>query len=251
MRAFAATAIASALLLIACSADDVVDPPLPGALPFSAISAGYYHTCGLSDGRAYCWGGNEFGTLGDGTHTSHSSPTPVAGGLRFTALDAGAGHNCAITAAGVPWCWGQNDEGQSGDGTFAAKDAPVAVIGGHTFTAISAGHAHSCGLTSAGTAFCWGDDSRGQLGNGATGTGGKSATPVQVAFDGTFAAVYAGYYQSCALDRQHRAYCWGLNDQGQNGNDDTDDVDAPVAVAGGLTFDVLAPGDRFVCGVSG
>ena len=242
--------IVTAAVLSGCTGDDLIAPPAPGALSYNALSAGYYHTCGLSDGRAYCWGGNEFGTLGDGTRTSRSAPTPVAGGLRFTTLDAGAGHTCALTSAGKAWCWGQNDEGQSGDGTFAARDVPVAVIGGLTFRTISAGHAHSCGITTDARAFCWGDDSRGQLGNGETGNGGKSASPVEVLFDGELASIHAGYYQTCAIAHDGAAYCWGLNDQGQNGNESTDDVDVPIAVAGGLEFQAIAPGDRFVCGVA-
>jgi alpha-tubulin suppressor-like RCC1 family protein len=64
--------------------DLVLEPtPVAGGLVFSAISAGTYHTCGLTlDGLAYCWGFAEEGILGIGTLPSHTPPltynVPVA-----------------------------------------------------------------------------------------------------------------------------------------------------------------------------
>ncbi len=45
---------------------------------FTAITAGYYHTCGiLSNGSAYCWGQGEYGQLGDGNTSDHDEGNPV------------------------------------------------------------------------------------------------------------------------------------------------------------------------------
>src|SRR2546422_9297411 len=50
-------------------------------LRFTAITAGYDHTCALTPGgAAYCWGR---GYTDDGTQIVRLVPTPVPGGLRF------------------------------------------------------------------------------------------------------------------------------------------------------------------------
>src|ERR1051325_4465249 len=54
--------------------------PIPvrvlGGLTFASVSAaaGGVHTCGIAtDGATYCWGGDAFGELGDGTTTNRTS----------------------------------------------------------------------------------------------------------------------------------------------------------------------------------
>src|SRR5947207_2050045 len=42
--------------------------PVTGGLSFPVVSAGQFHSCGVTtSARAYCWGGNHFGEIGDGT----------------------------------------------------------------------------------------------------------------------------------------------------------------------------------------
>lgn len=49
--------------------------PVSGGLTFIAISAGNYHTCGLTtSGEAYCWGFAEEGLLGIGALPAHTPP---------------------------------------------------------------------------------------------------------------------------------------------------------------------------------
>lgn len=42
------------------------------------VAVGFEHTCALKmDGTLWCWGGNSFGELGDGTNTNRNSPVQV------------------------------------------------------------------------------------------------------------------------------------------------------------------------------
>ena len=240
--------VSCTVILISACAD--VTGTVDDGLHFAEITAGYFHTCGLAvNARAYCWGQNDLGTLGDGTHETRLSATPVFGNLPFKAIDSGAGHTCALTLTGAAWCWGQNDEGQAGDGTFVPRSKPVAVLGGLTFVSISAGHAHSCGVTADGGAYCWGDNSHGQLGDARESTN-KSAVPVRVRSDETFEQVIAGYYETCGTTTSSETYCWGLNTEGQIGDATIVDRREPARVVGTRTYAYVAPGDRFVCGLS-
>lgn len=63
------------------TADAAIPVRLAGNVRFKAISAGGgdRFDCGVAtDGRAWCWGRNQFGNLGDGTTMTRSVPTLVA-----------------------------------------------------------------------------------------------------------------------------------------------------------------------------
>src|SRR5450759_824918 len=204
---------------------------------FTSITAGVYHTCGLTGaGAAWCWGYNGEGQLGD--NTTANRPIPVAvqqGGVTFTSVTAGYDESCGLTSAGAAWCWGYNGEGKLGDNTTANRPIPVAVQqGGVTFTSVTAGWAHTCGLTSAGAAWCWGYNGYGQLGDNTTT---EQHTPVAVRQGGvTFTSITAGGWHTCGLTSAGAAYCWGYNGHGQLGDNTTTDEHVPTAIAGGLSW---------------
>ena len=59
--------------------DRLTETELPSQTPlWSAVSAGFYHTCGIrADAKLYCWGYNTRGQLGIGTNASKTTPTLV------------------------------------------------------------------------------------------------------------------------------------------------------------------------------
>ena len=65
-----------------------------------AISTGSRATCAvLDDGSVACWGGNNYGQLGDGTTTDRHTPTQTASlgsGRTAVAISAGSFHTCAV-----------------------------------------------------------------------------------------------------------------------------------------------------------
>jgi alpha-tubulin suppressor-like RCC1 family protein len=223
-----------------------------GELAFAAVSAGDQHTCGVTTGgAAYCWGGNGWGQLGDGTRTSRTSPTLVSAALSFAAVDAGYSHTCGVTASGAAYCWGRNFYGQLGDGTRTDRATPGPVAGGLSFATISAGGEHTCGVASDGTAYCWGRMFS-EFGPGESERIiGLTPTPLPGGL--TFAAVDSRYfYHGCGVTATGAAYCWGVNRYGALGNGtQVNTRENPVPVTGGLAFAAVSVGGyRHTCGVT-
>ena len=101
-----------------------------GGLSFGSVSAGTFHTCGVTTGgAAYCWGANRFGgELGDGLAEDTSAvPVAVSGGNSYLTISAGTFHTCAVRTDLVLFCWGSNGGGELGDGTTVARSTPVRV----------------------------------------------------------------------------------------------------------------------------
>ena len=219
-----------------------------GTLTFSMVSIGGSHSCGVTtDSRAYCWGDNSQGELGDGSTTDRSKPVLVAGGLRFSSVSAGNIYTCGLTTLKKAYCWGSNGLGQLGDGTTTERHTPVAVKGGLVFRQIRPGTQHTCGATTTNVGYCWGWNPYGQLGNGSTDT---RLTPTRVAGSLKFLRVIAGGRHSCGLTTTNRAFCWGDGSEGQIGDGKTYLRYTPRAVAGGLAFKQLVAGGGHSCGVT-
>lgn len=215
---------------------------------FDSITVGGEHACGLNTGRrAYCWGLDAFGQLGDNRLINSTTPIPVLTNLTFSSISAGGRHTCGISN-GLASCWGANDSGQIGIGVVDGVPhmVPVAVQGGQTFIAISAGAEHTCGLTSGGQVVCWGANNRGQIGSA---PGAPVPTPTPLA-GGPFVAISAGKDHTCALAASGAVSCWGWNGWGQTGNGTENAVAGLGTVAGGLTFRSVTAGYEHTCAIA-
>ena len=262
--------LASALLAVALGCrEDAESPTGPqteptlatdaaaAALSFAQVSTGGFHSCGVTtDGRAYCWGGNDKGQLGNGTidvwHTAGKAPSAVVGGLRFSHVSAGYEHSCGVTTDDRVYCWGFNFWGQVGDGTKGEDNwrlTPTAVAGGRRFRQVRAGWSHTCAITRSDVAFCWGYNGNGQLGDGTTTTAGR-ATPVRVLGGLQWRQLGGGAEHTCGVTQSDQVYCWGLNDRGQLGNGTTGRRLKPVPVSGGRQFQQVDAGGFHTCAVS-
>lgn len=196
----------------------------PGNIAF--LAANGLRTCALNRaGRAFCWGSNAFGELGDGTTETRTRPVAVSRlGNGVQALSVGFRHVCAVNRLGRAFCWGSGGSGRLGDGTTETRTRPTPVDTGtpgfnlRNIATVAAGETHSCAINANGRTFCWG----GPLLLG-TGDSGDSLVPVPVdtAAPGfnrrNLARVEAGGQHSCAVNAAGRTYCWGRNAQGQLG----------------------------------
>ena len=212
------------------------------------IAATINHTVALkSDGTVYAWGRGTFGRLGDGAESTSLVPVQVKGidgeGYLTDIVSVAAGYTytVALKSDGTVYAWGQNGNGQLGDDTQINRLVPVQVLGvGGTgylagITAISAGQYHTVALKSDGTVYAWGLNGNGQLGDDSTT---ESHVPVQVKGVGGsdyltgIASVAAGYTHAVTLNTDGTVYAWGLNTNGQLGDDSTTESHVPVQAKG-------------------
>ena len=86
-----------------------------GDVSFGSLATGTFQTCGIAvDDKAYCWGRNGSGQLGDGTTTMRVEPVPVSGRLKVSQLTIGTKHTCAISTSDDIYCWGDGSAGKLG-----------------------------------------------------------------------------------------------------------------------------------------
>lgn len=200
---------------------------------FYRITAGWYHTVAIDkNGRAWSWGYNRNGELGDGSTTSRRTPVSVAGATKtFCKISGGFDHTMAIDYNGRAWGWGRNSNGSIGDNTVSVRSTPASVAGAtKTFCHISAGVYHTAAIDKNGKIWTWGRADQGQLGDNTTI---QKVTPVSVAgVTKTFCQISAGGLFTVALDYKGYAFAWGNNQYGQLGNNSTTNRCTPVAVCG-------------------
>lgn len=214
----------------------------------TAIAAGDAHSLALdAEGRLFSWGDNDYGQLGnDG---SLSSPVPVSVvssgmllGKTIVAIAAGEDHSMALSADGQVFAWGANSYGQLGTGGTTNSRVPVKVdasgtLAGKTVIAIAAGEFFSMALTSEGRVVTWGRNLYGQLGDNSTT---DSSSPVAVITTGALAdktvvSIAAGFGHCLARTADGQVVGWGLNGDGQLGNDTNTNSPVPVPASGLLS----------------
>jgi len=205
-----------------------VDP-----LPLNNIKqlvVGNMHTCALlNDGTAKCWGENEYGQLGYGVTGSHKLLKEV-GFLplnKIKQLVVGDNHTCALLNDGTAKCWGENINGELGYGYASRYEyKKVELLPLNNIKQLVAGDSRTCALFNGGTAKCWGDNLKGQLGYGETGSHKllKEVGPLPL---NNIKQLVVGDNHTCALFNDDSTKCWGNNNYGQLGYNDTQTRNKP------------------------
>jgi alpha-tubulin suppressor-like RCC1 family protein len=253
----AVTALDAGTVSVAATFDGMSDEAAleVGYVDLVSVSAGSYHTCGLSaGGNAHCWGANDWSQAGFGQSLHlcpgvpcRRAPALVSPAISFARLSLGFVHSCGLGTDDFVYCWGSNTIGQMGrDLAFASSPEPLAVAGNHLFSAIGSGANHSCAVTDQGAALCWGHNNRAQLGNHEVSFGDE---PIEVYGGLVFRSISGGEWHTCALTLESRPYCWGWNWFGQLGVDSTPGTADPVPVSGDLRLQSLSSGSQHTCGL--
>lgn len=207
------------------SATPVQVDDLPSAIQ---VSAGHGHSCALlADGTVSCWGNNQHGQLGDGTHLNRREAAPVESLSDVLQINAGQYHGCAVLANQTVACWGAGTNGQLGDGTATTSALPVPTATISNAVYVTAGQEHSCAVLADGSARCWGAADFGQLGmSGDQNPGcidGRFCEPAPVEVEGLMDAetISAGGDTTCAVLGGGAVFCWGYPLLGTGGIDDS------------------------------
>jgi len=213
------------------------------------LAVGALHSCALLDDQTVkCWGGNDYGQLGQGDMGSRGdvqgelgdslAPVDLGSGAKAKAVAAGSSHTCALLDDGRVKCWGANYWGQSGWGDYSPRGTVAGQMGdalpsvelgtGRTAVAIGAGDAFTCALLDDATVKCWGTNASGELGQGDSQTRGDdpgelgdALPPIALGTGRTAKALSVGLYAACALLDDAQLKCWGYNQYGGLGTGDT------------------------------
>ncbi len=229
----------------------------------TSLDVGYNHVCFIDDKtrQVKCWGNNAFGQLaqgntviiGDGNNRSLSATDAINIGngvsceMVAASGDAESGSTCIINSKSEVKCFGSNKDGQLGIGSNLpigdntneiGIDMNVVKLGkNRSAIDIDGGARHHCVLLDNSDVKCWGLNDAGQLGQGSTNNFGAEegetiAGISPVPFNVDVNALSLGAHHSCVITATKGVRCFGLNSDGQLGQDSTENIgDAPEEIA--------------------
>ncbi len=204
------------------------------------IAAGTNYSAAVNkDGEVWTWGNNSNGQLGDGTVVNKYTPVRVKANLTgVIGVACGNTHMIALKSDGTVYTWGYNQYGKLGDNTTTQRTIPVKMLEtADTYVqdavAVEASANNSYVLKEDGTVLAVGLGTSGQLGDG---TNTNKILPVSVkSKDGSgvlnnIKAIKTGANSVVALTKDNTVVAWGINTNGQLGNDETTNRSLPVQV---------------------
>ena len=212
------------------------------------ISPGVGHTCGvLASGRAYCWGPQRHGALGNGIdrETIVPTPVPVNSEVDFARLAGGHSFTCGLTIGGEVHCWGLEEGGRLGAvSERAVRLTPSIVSLPDIAVSIEVQSEHACALTEAGKRYCWGSNAGSRLGI----VGPEVVTqPTEGLGEPSFSRIALGEAHGCGVTVSQELMCWGRNDVGQAGSHEGESLATPTLVESELEFVDVSAGSRHTC----
>lgn len=234
---------------------------VPGLTGVVALAAGQQSTCAIDVGaQVSCWGNNDFGQLGDGTHDERAGVVRVGGAHDAVSVAAGEAHACFTRASGRVACFGKNNDAQVGvapelggpgfeklripggfreyaDGRCeqmfeerVLRMQPVEVPGLAGARVVRAGRAQTCAIETGGGVVCWGSRERSAGGTYDVGEDAPRAALARVRGISGARSLSLGYESACAVDGEGRVLCWGINAFGSFASTRTDSPLPPTEI---------------------
>lgn len=199
---------------------------VPNARSFACDLA---HACAATtDGKAFCWGQNSYGKLGDGTEQFHATPTLVKGLSDVAEIGTNGERTCARTTSGSVYCWGDSEFGKAGDGRLPDNVGREKMLAGSAIltnaVGLAVGSAHAFALLPDGKLSCWGQNN--SLSCGFPASKRYLPHPAPVPKSAGIAAISAGESATCTVDTKGAVACFGR----KLGGDGYLSSDKPVAV---------------------
>ena len=242
---------------------------VPGFAGVTRAALGDAHTCVLSGGQVQCFGGGQYGNLGN-AGSPYIQDTPVTfippGGATVTDIGAGYFFTCALLASGEIACTGLGSSSRLGfnsgggnvstpalitapgaaqpvDGGSEAGPPPPPALGA---TKMVIGRTHSCALRAGGIATCWGSNGSGECGIPQSG----ETLPVDMPGLSSLADIAPGGGHTCALLADGSVRCWGANGNGQTTGAVPEGPALRTPDLGGKTAKAIATGDSHSCALT-
>ena len=175
-----------------------------------------------------CSGGDGGGT-GGGSASTGGGSNGTGGGGGSTATGGGSG-----TGGG----------GGTGGGAAGGTVMPVPT----ELIGLSAGYTNTCAVLANKTAKCWGRNNAGQLGIGMMDFNDHE-TPAEVMGLTTVEQISVGYEHVCAVLTDRTGRCWGVNTNGQLGDNSKTQSSVPVTVTGLSNVASIHAGVSISCAV--
>lgn len=218
--------------------------PLPFPQDTRQVDLGGSHALLIdTHGRAWAWGANGEGQLGNGSTLSSGAPVRVGALTGVRQVAAGAGFSVAVDGVGRVWTWGTNPSAQLGIGTtdHLAHPDPIQLTGVPAAVAVEVGTHRGLAVGADGSLWQWGREVA--LSN--QGVQDIVPTPTQVTGLSGIVSVAAGGDHTLALDGEGRVYAWGSNLYHQLGDGTTTSRPTPAVVAGLPAAVAVAAYDRY------
>jgi len=218
------------------------------------IHAGNNYTCAIKrDNSLWCWGGNEFGKLGNNDVTKQkqhlvSEITDTGTNIRnWINIKTGNNHTCGIRAiaetnnviANRIFCWGQNTYGQLGKNDLLNSLIPTQSgnLIDTDWKDLSVGNLNTCATKINNTLYCWGsrnDASFGDIKNNSSG-------PKQVGIDNTWSILISGNNFTIA-GSSLGYFGWGENNYSQLNNGSLTNKKIPTAFSLSRSYNNISAG---------